>query len=213
MHQGQRKDTDEEMAGLVRYFGLAFLIIIMIIMLYFKSFSQGLIILMMIPFGVLGALWGHSIHGVQFSLMSLWGVVALSGTIINDAIVFLSKYNSNLREGMPMVQAIREAGRRRFRAIVLTTITTTAGLMPLILEGSADAQFLIPMAISLAYGILFGTFFILMILPHYVLMINRFKCWWQKLRTGNCPAPEEVEVAVIHQKIESTLKNAMEKEI
>ncbi len=213
MHQGQRKDTDEEMAGLQRYFGLAFLIIILIIMVYFKSFSQGFIILMMIPFGVLGALWGHSIHGVQFSLMSLWGVVALSGTIINDAIVFLSKFNRNLREGMNLLTAVKEAGRRRFRAIVLTTITTTAGLMPLILEGSADAQFLIPMAISLAYGILFGTFFILMILPHFILMVNRLKCWLKKLRTGERPAPEQVEVAVINMQIESTLKNAMEKEI
>lgn len=213
MHQGQRKDTGEEMAGLLYYFGLAFLIIILIIMVYFKSFSQGFIILLMIPFGVLGSLWGHAIHGVQFSLMSLWGVVALSGTIINDAIVFLSKFNGNLLDGLSFKESIREAGRRRFRAIVLTTATTTAGLMPLILEGSADAKFLIPMAISLAYGILFGTVFILMILPHFILMTNAFKRKLKKLRTGQDLKPEEVEVAIVNQQIENTLKNAMEKEI
>jgi multidrug efflux pump subunit AcrB len=164
MHQGQQKDTQEQMGSLVLYFGLAFLIIVLIIMIYFKSFRQGMLVIIMIPLGVLGAIWGHGIHGQPISVMSLWGMVALSGVIINDAIVFLAKYNQNLEKGMKIIDAVKDAGMSRFRAIFLTTVTTTAGLMPLILENSPDARMLIPMAIALAYGILFGTLFILIIL-------------------------------------------------
>jgi len=206
MHQGQKKDSEEEMDGMVKYFGVAFLIIILIIMIYFRSFSQGLIVLAMIPFGVMGAIWGHGIHGEAFSMMSLWGVVALTGTIINDAIVFMSKFNQNMKRGMLVKDAVVDAGRKRFRAILLTTITTTAGLMPLILESSADASFIVPMAISLAYGILFGTIFILFILPHLVLLVNRIKLGVKWLRTGQKLEPEMVEVAVVNLQIENALE-------
>jgi multidrug efflux pump subunit AcrB len=202
MHQGQQKDTDEEMASMMKYFGIAFLVMVLIIMVYFKSFTQGVIILMMIPFGILGAIWGHGIHGTSFSLMSIWGVVALSGTIINDAIVFMSKFNQNMKAGMKLAEATINAGQKRFRAILLTTITTTAGLMPLILESSADAGFIIPMAISLAYGILFGTLFILFILPHLILMFNALNRFFIRVFKGERPEPEMVEVAVINQQIE-----------
>ena len=175
-------------------------------MVYFKSFKQGAIILMMIPFGILGAIWGHGIHGSSFSLMSVWGVVALSGTIINDAIVFMSKFNQNMQRGMKVMEASIDAGRKRFRAIILTTITTTAGLMPLILESSADAGFIIPMAISLAYGILFGTLFILFILPHLILMFNSLSIFLNRVFKGQRLEPEMVEVAVINQQIEAALE-------
>jgi len=135
----------------------------------FKSFRQGLLIIAMIPLGFIGAIWGHGIHGQSISMMSLWGMVALSGVIINDAIVFMAKYNQNLENGMKVLDAVKNAGISRFRAIFLTTVTTTAGLMPLILENSPDARMLIPMAIALAYGILFGTIFILIILPVIVV--------------------------------------------
>jgi multidrug efflux pump subunit AcrB len=206
MHQGQQKDTNEEMDSMVKYFGVAFLIIILIIMIYFKSFTQGLIILAMIPFGVLGAIWGHGIHSTPFSLMSLWGVVALTGTIINDAIVFMAKYNQNMQKGMKLRDGVVDAGRKRFRAILLTTITTTSGLMPLILESSADAGMIIPMAISLAYGILFGTLFILFILPHLILMFNRLNLNLRRVFKGEVLEPEMVEVAVINRQIDETLE-------
>jgi multidrug efflux pump subunit AcrB len=138
--------------------------------------------------------------------MSLWGVVALTGTIINDAIVFMAKFNQNMKAGMLVKDAVMDAGRKRFRAILLTTITTTAGLMPLILESSADAQMIIPMAISLAYGILFGTMFILFILPHLVLMFNAANRGMRRVFKGERLAPEMVEVAVINQQIEDTLE-------
>jgi multidrug efflux pump subunit AcrB len=207
MHQGQQKSTNEEMASMMRNYGIAFLVMILIIMIYFKSFKQGAIILMMIPFGILGAIWGHGIHGVSFSLMSIWGVVALSGTIINDAIVFMSKFNQNMQTGMKLMEATIDAGRKRFRAILLTTITTTAGIMPLILESSADAGMIIPMAISLAYGILFGTLFILFILPHLILMFNSLSLFLNRVFKGQRLKPEMVEVAVINQQIEKALEN------
>jgi len=207
MHQGQQKDSSEEMDSMMKYFGIAFLVMVLIIMVYFKSFTQGVIILVMIPFGILGSIWGHGIHGESFSLMSIWGVVALSGTIINDAIVYMSKFNQNMQKGMKVMESTIDAGRKRFRAILLTTITTTAGLMPLILESSADAGFIIPMAISLAYGILFGTLFILFILPHLILMFNSVNLFLKRLFKGQRLEPEMVEAAVINQQIETALEN------
>jgi len=198
---------------MVKYFGVAFLVIILIIMIYFRSFSQGLIILAMIPFGILGAIWGHGIHGEAFSMMSLWGVVALTGTIINDAIVFMSKFNQNMKKGMLVMEGVIDAGKKRFRAILLTTITTTAGLMPLILESSADAAFIVPMAISLAYGILFGTIFILFILPHLVLAFNSMNRFFKRIFRGQKLAPEMVEAAVINQQIETVFESNKDKHI
>ncbi len=212
MHQGQQKDTDEQMGSILKYFGIAFLVIVLIIMIYFKSFLQGFMILLMIPLGFIGAIWGHGIHGQSISMMSLWGFVALSGTIINDAIVFLSKYNQNLINGMKVIEAAIDAGKSRFRAILLTTITTTAGLMPLILENSPDAQFLVPMAIALAYGILFGTVFILLILPLLIVIMNSLKLRMKSLFSKEVLTPESVEVAVLNHKIDMTLDKAMEKD-
>jgi multidrug efflux pump subunit AcrB len=212
MHQGQQKDTQEQMGSMILYFGLAFLIIILIMMIYFKSFRQGLLVIAMIPLGIVGAIWGHGIHGQSISMMSLWGMVALSGVIINDAIVFMSKYNQNLERGMKILEAVKDAGISRFRAIFLTTVTTTAGLMPLILENSPDARMLIPMAIALAYGILFGTVFILIILPVLVVITNKATVVVKSIRSAVPIVPESVETAVINAKIEETLSVNMAKE-
>lgn len=212
MHQGQQKDTNEQMQSMILYFGIAFLVIVLIIMVYFKSFRQGVLVILMIPLGIVGAIIGHGIHGQPISMMSLWGMVALSGVVINDAIVFMAKYNQNLEKGMKIREAVKDAGMSRFRAIFLTTVTTTAGLMPLILEGSSDAQMLIPMAISLAYGILFGTVFILIILPVLVELTNRATLILRSLHAKEPLQPEDVETAVINAKIEETLSRNMAKE-
>jgi len=116
-----------------------------------------------------------------------------------------------MQRGMKVMEASIDAGRKRFRAILLTTITTTAGLMPLILESSADAGMIIPMAISLAYGILFGTLFILFILPHLILMFNSLSLFLNRVFKGQRLEPEMVEVAVINQQIEAALENNKEK--
>jgi multidrug efflux pump subunit AcrB len=201
VYQGQKKESNEAMGDLLRFFGIAFAIIVMLLMIHFKSFSQPTIILMMIPLAWIGASWGHGIEGIPVSMLSAWGMVALSGVIINDAVVFLSKYNSNLLEGMTVDEAVYDAGTARFRAILLTSITTVAGLYPLVLEGSFQAQFLKPMAIALAYGVLFGTFFLLLFFPALILVLNDLKVAWKWLWTGIRPERKQVENAVLDSQV------------
>lgn len=195
-YQGQQKFGNEAVSKIVPYFLIAFLIIIFIMIIHFKSFNQTLIILLMIPLSMLGVFWGHGIHGKPVSLMSLWGMVALTGVIINDAIVFLSKYDGSLLEGKKVHEAIVEAGKLRLRPIILTTVTTSVGLFPIILEKSIQAQFLIPMAISLAYGVAIGTVFILIFFPVLIMLLNDFRVFIKYLWTGVKPEREEVEVSI-----------------
>lgn len=191
-YQGQQKDSNDASKEMAKYFGVAFLIMVIIVMIHFKSFTQGTIILMMIPLGWIGAVWGHGIEGHPVSMLSAWGMVALSGVIINDAVVFLAKYNSLLLEGWAVKEAVFKAGIARFRAIMLTTITTVLGLYPLILEKSFQAQFLIPMGISLAYGVLFGTGFILLFFPSLILVLNDVKIFYLGIKRWFFPKKEEV---------------------
>jgi multidrug efflux pump subunit AcrB len=176
-------------------------------MLHFRSISQSIIIILMIPLAWMGAAWGHGIEGIPVSMLSAWGMVALSGVIINDAVVFLSKFNLNLQQGMKMVDALYEAGVSRFRPILLTTITTTVGLYPIILEKSFQAQFLKPMAVSLAYGVLIGTGFILLFFPALIMFLNDARVAWRWLWTGKRPGREEVEIAVRHLNIEKEIQS------
>jgi len=199
-YQGQQKFGNEAVNKIWPYFLIAFILIIFIMILHFKSFNQTLIILLMIPLSMLGVFWGHGIHGKPISLMSLWGMVALTGVIINDAIVFLSKYDSSLKEGKKVHDAIVEAGKLRLRPIILTTVTTSVGLFPIILEKSIQAQFLIPMAISLAYGVAIGTVFILIFFPVLIMLLNDVRVFLKYLWTGIRPEREEVEVAIILNK-------------
>jgi multidrug efflux pump subunit AcrB len=155
----------------------------------------------MIPLSFLGAAWGHGLHGHPISILSAWGMVALSGVVINDAVVFLSKYNTNLIEGMKVEEAVYDAGVSRFRAILLTTITTVLGLYPLILEKSFQAQFLIPMAISLAYGVLVGTGFILSFFPALILVLSDIRVWFRKITGNDYVSPEELEPVIISSKV------------
>lgn len=196
--QGQQKYSNEAMAKVKKYFAIAFLIIILIMMLHFKSAGQPFIILLMIPLGVFGVFWGHGIHNQALSMMSYFGMVALTGVVINDAIVFLSRYNDLIVRGYNVKTAIVEAGKSRLRPILMTTITTVFGVYPIILEKSIQAQFLIPMAISLAYGVAFGTIFILVFFPVLIHLLNDFLVYSRYLRTGVKPSREEVEFAMVH---------------
>ena len=188
----------EEASDSVERLGIAFLIsiilIVLTISLNFKSFYQARLILMVVPIGVFSAILGHGIIGKPFSIMSVWGVVALIGILVNDAVVMLDKYNRNLEDGMDMEQAVIGAGKSRFRAIILTTITTFVGLAPLILEESFQAQFLIPMAISVAFGVLFGTIILLLYFPSLIMYFNdiRRARWW--LWNGGKIPPTKMEV-------------------
>ena len=196
LYMGQQKDNAEATGQMTFLFGTAFALIVVILMIHFKSFSQPLIIICMIPLAILGASWGHGVEGLPVSILSMWGMVALSGIIINDAVVFLSKYNSCLLEGMKVKEAVYCAGVSRFRAILLTTLTTVFGLYPIVLEKSFQAQFLKPMAVSLAYGVMVGTSFILLFFPVYILVLNDIKVIFKWMLTGRKPTPEEVEVAI-----------------
>lgn len=195
-YQGQQKYGREAISQASGYFLIAFAVIIFILVMHFKSFNQPLIIIAMIPLSLLGVFWGHGIHGKPLSIISLWGMVALTGVIINDAIVFLAKYDGNLLQGKKVHEAIVEAGKVRLRPILLTSITTTIGLFPIILEKSVQAQFLIPMAISLAYGVAIGTVFILIFFPILIMLLNDFRVFMKYLWTGVRPEREDVEVAI-----------------
>ena len=188
----------EKAADSGKRLGIAFLISIILITitisLNFKSFYQARIILMVVPLGIFSAILGHGIIGKPFSIMSVWGVVALIGILVNDAIVMLDKYNRNLKQGMTMKEAVINAGKNRFRPIILTTITTFVGLAPLILEKSFQAQFLVPMAISVAFGVLFSTIILLLYFPSLILYFNdiRRARWW--LWIGGKVPPTRMQV-------------------
>jgi len=149
--------------------------IIFILILVFRSWIQSLLIFFMIPLGVMGALWGHGIYGIMLTQLSIMGLIALTGIVINDSIVFVDQINVNLREGLKIEDAVYEAGVSRLRPILMTTITTVAGLMPLMLQKSFQAQFLIPMAVSISFGLLFGSMFILFLVPVLFLMLNSIR--------------------------------------
>jgi len=201
VYQGQQRDHDEATTEMTHYFTIAFAVIMVILMMHFRSLSQPILIVLMVPLAVLGASWGHGIEGKPMSLLSMWGIVALCGVIVNDAVIFLSKYNSNLVEGQLVPDAIYNAGVSRFRPILLTTITTVCGLYPIVLEESRQSEFLKPMAISLAYGVGIGTMFILLFFPAYIMVLNDIKVWFRWAWTGERPTPESVEPAIIQSNV------------
>tara|TARA_B110000285_G_scaffold234347_1_gene310975 strand:- start:304 stop:3486 length:3183 start_codon:yes stop_codon:yes gene_type:complete len=198
--QAERAQDSGERLGIA--FLISIILIMMTISLNFKSFYQSRLILMVVPVGVFSALLGHGIVGKPFSTLSVWGVVALVGILVNDAVVMLDKFNKNLAMGMPIKEAVLKAGISRFRAITLTTITTVAGLYPLILETSFQAQFLIPMAISVAYGVLFGTIILLLYFPPLILYFNDIKRTRKWIWEGgeNAPNWKDVEPVLENQK-------------
>lgn len=140
-----------------------------------KSYSQPLVIMSVIPFGLIGAAVGHLLLGVAFSMFSLFGLIALAGVVVNDSLIMIDFVNTARRDGVPLREAVIESGVQRFRAIILTSLTTAAGLMPIMLEKSVQAQYVIPMAVSLAFGIIFATVITLFLVPAlYVLQLDFF---------------------------------------
>ncbi len=200
VYQGQQKYSQEAMGQAGSSYMIAFMVILMLLVMHFRSVPKALIVIMMIPISLLGVAWGHGLHGQPLSMMSLWGAVALTGVIINDAIVFYSKFDRLLIEGWKVPEAVKEAGKIRLRPIILTSITTSVGLFPMLFEKSVQAQFLIPMAISLAYGVFLGTIFILIFFPVLIMLLNDAKVYLSYLWTGVKPTREEVETAVIQNK-------------
>ncbi|WP_235299225.1 efflux RND transporter permease subunit [Portibacter marinus] len=193
--EGQEREQAKTRDSLQLVMPIIFLMMLFVIILTFKSVSQALIVFALLPFGFIGVGAGHYIHGLPISLFSILGVIALIGIFVNDALVFITTYNEKIKNGVPQQQAVIETGRSRFRPILLTSITTIAGLAPLILEKSFQAQFLIPMAISVAYGLLFGTFVLLVLIPALLMIVNRIKRTAIHAYEGEKPSREMVEPA------------------
>ncbi|MCB2146829.1 MAG: efflux RND transporter permease subunit [Deltaproteobacteria bacterium] len=170
--EGRQADRRESMQSLMRGLIMALLVIYAMLAIPFNSFIQPLIIMMSIPFGIVGAVLGHLIMGYSLSVMSMFGVVALSGVVINDSLVLMDFANRKRQEGEGCHDAIHHAGIHRFRAILLTTLTTFGGLAPIIFETSRQARFLIPMALSLGFGILFATVITLILVPCLYLVVE-----------------------------------------
>ncbi len=163
--EGERQEQRETMIGLAKGFAVALLVIYALLAVPFKSYFQPLIVMSAIPFGLIGAIWGHLFMGINLAILSMFGIVALTGVVVNDSLVMVDFINRSRRAGGPLAVAIRAAGTARFRPILLTSLTTFAGLSPLLLEKSLQAQFLVPMAISLAFGVLFATVITLLLVP------------------------------------------------
>ena len=173
--EGMMAEQQDTMAGLQRGFLLAFLMVFALLAVPLKSYVQPLIIMSAIPFGMVGAFWGHWVLGMSVTMMSVFGMVALAGVVVNDSLVMVHFINRRRRRNGDLGIAIREAGVVRFRPILLTSLTTFAGLSPLLLEKSMQARFLIPMALSLASGVLFATFITLLLVPTLYLIVEDIK--------------------------------------
>ena len=169
---GQAERSGKTRASM-QYVGMIGVAIMFIILtLHFNSLSSAFLIMLVIPAGIGGSILGHGLVGLPVSILSAFGMIALIGVLVNDAIVFLDRYNDLLKEGEDIKSAAIGAAMSRFRPIVLTSLTTVAGLLPIIAEKSMQAQFLIPMAVSIAFGVLFGTLFILFFYPSAILFWN-----------------------------------------
>lgn len=173
--EGQQKEQSEFMSTLMRINGMALLAIFVLLAIPLKSYMQPLIIMSAIPFGLIGAVGGHALLGYDLTIFSLIGIVALSGIVINDSLVMMDLINRERERGIPLHQAVRDSGIRRFRAIMLTTLTTFLGLTPLLLEKSLQAKFLIPMAVSVAFGVVFATLITLLLVPSLYLVLEDIK--------------------------------------
>ncbi|MEL6975267.1 MAG: efflux RND transporter permease subunit [Bacteroidota bacterium] len=194
--EGQNREVNRIAASAMNVLPAAIFLIYVTIVFAFRSYSQPLVLLAIIPFCIIGVAWGHWLHGFPMSIVSYLGIIGLLGIVVNDGLVFTGRFNTFLKEGLPFDEALFETGRARFRAIFLTSITTIAGLAPLLFERSLQAQFLIPMAISISYGVAIATFLTLFLLPIFLSATNRLKVWAKHLKTGKKPTREEVERAV-----------------
>ncbi len=170
---GERQEQVESFGALGGGFALAMLVIYALLAIPFGSYTKPLIIMAAIPFGIIGAVLGHAILGLQMAIMSLFGVIGLSGVVVNDSLVMIDFINERLRQGMSGRDAIIAGAKARFRPILLTSVTTFLGVAPLVFETSLQAQFLIPMAASLGFGILFATAVLMMIVPALAMVQHR----------------------------------------
>lgn len=194
--EGQGEQSRKVSGSAMRVLPITLIIMFAMIVLTLRSFWQMVAVLLCLPLGFIGIGWGHWIHGVQISLFSFFGMIALIGVMVNDSLVLISTFNANLKTGMEFYSALRTAALSRLRPILLTSLTTVVGLLPITLNKSFQAQFLIPMAITVAYGLAIATFVTLIILPILLAALNegrRLVAWaWN----AEMPSAGSVEPAV-----------------
>lgn len=170
--EGEQKDQRDSVREIGTGFLGALIVMYVLIAIPLRSYVQPLIIMSVIPFGLVGAIWGHALMGLNLSIMSMCGLVALAGVVVNDSLVMVDFVNRHLDESETLAEAVGRAGVRRFRAIMLTSLTTFVGLMPMLLEKDMQAKFLIPMAVSLGFGILFATAITLFLVPSVYMILD-----------------------------------------
>ena len=186
--EGAEKERKDSFGSLLRALAVAVLGIFALLAVQLRSYTQPIIIMSVIPIGFVGAVLGHKILGYPVSFFSFFGIVALSGVVINDSLILMDMINRLRNQGKEMIDAVLEAGKRRFRPIMFTTLTTCAGLAPIISEKSLQAQFLIPMAISLAAGVAFATMITLVLVPSLYVIRSNIGAW---IRTRSDEAQSE----------------------
>ncbi len=177
---GESQAAREVQQDLIKGALFAVFLIYALMAIPLRSYAQPLIIMSVIPFGTIGALVGHWILGIQVSMMSFFGIIALAGVVVNDSLILVDFVNRERRLGVPLFQAVTDAASKRFRAILLTSLTTFFGLVPIVLETSLQAQIVIPMATSLAFGILFATVITLFLIPCLYIVLDDFGRWWDE---------------------------------
>ncbi len=193
--QGVEASNQETLGGLERGFMIAVFGIFMVMAAIFRSYIQPLLIVIIIPFGVIGAFWGHMLLGIPVTLISLFGIVALAGVVVNDNIVLIERINGLLANGEPFYEAVCNGGVRRFRPIFLTTLSTSIGLLPIISETNLQAQVVIPMAVSISAGVAFATLLTLLFIPAMMAIFNDVRRLAYAAIYRRWPTPEEVEPA------------------
>ena len=179
--EGEAKEQRESFSSLGWALIFVFFVIYALLAIPFKSYIQPLIVMSVIPFGMIGAVLGHWIMAMELTLMSLLGMLALIGVVVNDSLVLVDYINKRRQEGLALMDAVLTAGVSRFRPVMLTSITTFCGLMPLLFEQQTQAQFLIPMAVSLGFGIVFATLITLILVPVNYLIVERLKTGYRNL--------------------------------
>ncbi len=172
--EGQEKRTSESLDSIKSGYLLAMMGIFLLLASQFRSYIQPVVIMVAIPFGLVGAILGHLIMGIEFTIVSIFGIVALSGIVVNDSLILIDFINRAVRDGVDVNQAVVESGKSRFRPVLLTSVTTVAGLFPLLLERSFQAQFLIPMAVSICFGLIAATLLTLLYVPSLYLIVQDF---------------------------------------
>lgn len=197
--EGQQQQTRESIMSLAIGSAIALLAMYILLVLEFRSYFQPLLIMAIIPFGIIGAVWGHALMGLEVTLFSFFGLVALTGVVVNDSIVLVDFINHRVRAGMDQREALLEAGRRRLRPVFLTSLTTIGGLFPMLLERSFQAQFLVPMATSIAFGLMLSTLLVLFQVPVFFQLYLILSQWLgvdhvdEELQTNSPHAPGRSE--------------------